>query len=211
MRKKVILLSILLMFIPILPIKAACLDSEIVSSSKLASNVIFTPIFKEETGKFDIIVSNLNPSFYFTDIRNNRNYKYTRNEIVIGQYTPNESYRFKFYSDNSGCTGDAILSKYVNLPGYNPYYKDPVCKELEDYKFCQKWVNYTYSREKFVEMVNEYKKGVKNPDIETPSKVMGFYDYLLLFYEHYYFIILPIIIIVCVVIIVKRSKKDDFF
>lgn len=210
MKKGFIVLLLVLLLLPT-SIAAACTDGEVVALSKMAGNVTFTPVFIEETGTFNVIVSNLNPNFYFTDVAHNQNYMYTSSEMVLSNFTPSKSFRFKFYSANAACYGNTILSKYVTFPGYNPYYKDPVCQGLENYSFCQKWNNYSYSHEQFVEMVNKYKQEEKKQEEIPKEEVKGFYDYLFLYYSKYYYIILPILIIICLIIIVRRKKKEEFF
>lgn len=209
--KKTLIVLLFAMFLFPVSTRAACTDSEVVALSKMASNVVFTPVFQEETGTFHLIVSNLNPDFYFMDVAANQNYTYTAPEIILTNYKPGKSYRFKFYSAKPSCIGNTILSKYVTLPGYNPYYKDAICEGLENYSFCQKWNNYTYSHSQFAEMVNKYKQEEEQKEEANKEPVMGFYDYVFLYYSKYYYIILPIIIIGCLIAIMQKKKKEEFF
>ncbi|MDD3340660.1 MAG: hypothetical protein PHN72_00445 [Bacilli bacterium] len=210
MKKIILAISLLILLSPI-QTKAACSDSEVVSLSKMVNEVSFTPVFNEDTRFYSLIVTNLNPNFYFVDVSENKTYTYTANEIVLYPYIPRKSYRFKFYSALPACAGNSVLSKYVTLTGYNPYYKAPVCQGLETYPFCQKWSNYDYRYEEIVELARKYKQA--NDDTKTPknTEIMGFYDYVLLYYSKYYYIILPIIIVVGLIVIVRKRKQDDFF
>lgn len=212
MKKLFLIISILCTMLPSI-VKAECSNEEKIELSRIVSNVKITPVFNEEREKFSIIISNITPSIYFRDMNAKVDYINKGSEVVLYDVSPNQSYRIKFFSAKPACYGEALTSSYVSLPGYNKYYKDPLCEGLEDYKICQKWVNYNYSRSKWEEEVKKIEKPEeKKPEVKPREKeVKGFYDYLGELYEKYYYIVLPIIIIACTIEIAKLYKKEKFF
>lgn len=211
MKKIVVILSIFMITCPNI-VKAECTTSEKIMLSKMLNNIQITPIFQENTEKFNIIISNITPSLYFRDMVTKTNYESTGGEVILYDINPNQSYRLKFFSALPGCYGDALTSKYVTLPSYNKYYKDPLCENLGEYKFCQKWVNYNASREQFeAEAKSIEKKYVEVDDGGKPEEVKGFYDYLWEIYETYYYFVLPVVIIAGIIMIHRLRKKEDFF
>lgn len=211
MKKIVLFLSVLMIIYPNI-VKAECTTSEKIMLSKMVNNIQITPIFDESTENFNIIISNITPSLYFRDMKTKTNYIDTGGEFILYNINPNQSYRLKFFSALPGCYGDTLTSKYVTLPSYNKYYKDPLCEGLGEYKICQKWANYNASREQFeIEARSIEKKYVRVEDGNKPEEVKGFYDYLWELYETYYYFVLPVIIVGGIIMIHRLRKKEDFF
>lgn len=210
---KKILLGIIFIITILYPIKVdgLCSNSEITRRSALAKNISITYNYIEENGKvsFYLTLTNLQPDFYIRDVATQNLYYYSTNEITLYGYKPNVSYRFDVYG--TGECNERLYSHYVTLPGYNPYYSDPICNGINS-SICQKWVNINYDYETFVKEVNKIKEK-QMIDTEEPvvEEVVGLYDYLINFFVNYYFIILPIIIIVCLTIILMKREKDDLF
>lgn len=212
MKKVFLIIAIFCISIPNI-VKAECSTDEKIALSKMVSNIKITPVFNEDTEKFNILISNITPNIYFRDMNTKTNYQNTGGEVVIYNVEPNESYRLKFFSAINACYGETITSTYVTLPGYNKYYKDPLCEGLDEYKICQKWVNYNYDRAKFEEEINkiEKKEVEKLKQQKGREEVKGIYDYLGEIYEKYYYFVLPVIIIGGIILIMRLRKKEDFF
>jgi hypothetical protein len=215
MKKKILIVLILLSVCFSFKVEASCTDREIVNMSKQVDNVIFTPVFNENTEKYDLLITNLNSNLYFYDLVSQSYYKNTSSEVTLTNLGPNTTHRFKFYSANLSCKDEPLSSKYVTIPGYNPYYKRSECVPYENYKVCQKFTNYNYSESEFVKEIN--KLGLKNEKEEGKQEeetYKGFYDILAEFYVENYMFILPIGIIITLIIIVmqmKKLKKQDLF
>lgn len=210
--KKYILFIALLLFLPYVHIQAYCTDNEIIRMSKIAQNVNLTPEFREDKEKFDLIITNLHPDIYMRDINNDKDYRFSNSDTIIENLEPFTNYRFKLLSAKSECDGQVLLSKYIVLPGYNPFYKDPLCNDLTEYSFCQKWVSHMYTKEQFLELINQ--KKMINQKLEKSAQkkeVMGIYDYMGNFYSKYYYIILPMIIVICLIIIIRSTKNKYNF
>ncbi len=211
--KKFLLVIMLCILFPITA-QAECSTDEKIALSKMVSNIKITPVFNEEIEKFNILISNITPSVYLKDMKTKVEYVNTGGEVIIYNVNPNQSYRIRFYSAIPACYGDTITTIYVTLPGYNKYYKDPLCEGLEDYKICQKWVNYNYNRTQFeteIKKIDKEEKIEKKEEHREEENVKGFYDYLGELYEKYYYIFLPIIIIGGIILMNYLRKKEDFF
>lgn len=210
--KKFLLVIMLCILFPITA-QAECSTDEKIALSKMVSNIKITPVFNEETEKFNILISNITPNIYFMDMKTKTMYQNTKGETVIYNAEPNESYRLKFFSSINACYGETITSTYITLPGYNKYYKDPLCEGLGEYKICQKWINYNYDRTKFEEEIKKIdKKEIEKLKQQQGREVVkGIYDYLGEIYEKYYYIVLPIIIVGGIILIMRLRKKEDFF
>lgn len=195
---------------PISDVSAQCSNSEKNKLALLAQNITTSYDYIEENGKvsFYITLSNLQPGFRVRDIAHGIDYYYTGEDIIIYNFVPNNNYRLDIYS--TSCT-ERLYSHYISLPGYNPYYMDPICIEV-NHSICQKWVNMKYDYDTFIKEVNKIKdkKPNKTP-IEEKQEVLGFYDYIIDFFVKYYYIMLPLIIIVCSIAIYKLRRKDDLF
>lgn len=209
MKNKILLILLLLLFIPA-NIHAYCNDQEKIKLNKLAGNVIFTPVFDENSETFNVIISNLSPIFYYKNLGTGITYNYNSNENIIYGLEPGKSYRFKFYSNLPNCLDENVLSRYITLPQYNKWYKESICSNYQDQIFCQKWAGYNYSYEEITKKIDYLNKNKVQPEEEKEeTKILGFYDYLLIIYEKYYFIILPIIIVSISGFIVWKRKKDS--
>lgn len=213
---KKILSAIVLMVMIFFPLKASalCSNSEITRRSSLAKNISISYNYVEGNGQvsFYITLSNLQPDLYIKDVYNQQEYYYTSNELVLYGYKPNTSYRFDVYG--TGECNQRLYSHYINLPGYNPYYSDPICIGVNS-SICQKWVHINYDYDTFVKEVNNIKSKInKNNEEETEEEYLGIYDRILKFFISYYYIILPLIIVVCLIIIIiqqRKLKKEDLF
>lgn len=210
MKKLFMIVSLGVLFSLPTPIWASCSDRENVKLKNIAGNVNIAYVFKEESGTFDLVFSNVRSEVYIKTPSGG--ILSGAGDIVSGGYAPSGSYGFKIYTSSANCPNKILMTKYITTPSYNPLYNRDVCKGAEEYKYCQKWVKNPYNESEFDKVVSEYKEN-KNKEIvnEKEKKVMGFYDYLADFYSKYYYFLLPIVIIICVVVIMKRKKKEEFF
>lgn len=195
-----------------LHVSAQCSNTEKIRLSSLAQNVTVTYDYIEENGQvsFYIIMTNLQPEFRVRDVNNQRDYAYTSSELVLYGYIPNTNYRFDIYGTGE-CSNKRLYSHYITLPGYNPYYSDPICIGVTN-SICQKWIHINYDYNTFINEVSKLKQEQPvEPAPEKEKEVLGIYDYLIIFFVNYYYIILPIIIIVCLTIIYIQRKKESLF
>ena len=218
MKKKILILFITL-FINVSSVFAltygGCDYSTISRLKSLVNNVNIVYSYHESEGQilFDVTLSNITPQMYFYDSVNDKYYYYndTNNgEITINNYYYSQNY--KFYSALNECKGVLIGTKYYNFPSYNAFYTDPACSDIPNFSLCQKWVNNSYSYDKFITLINQYKNSQDSKPIEEQNieYEMTIIDYIIEFYVKYYYYIFIAIILICVSIIIINRRKDRF-
>lgn len=208
---KKIIFSIFLSIIMIPSIKASCTDDEMIKLSKLANNINVKEFYNKNNQSFSVKISNISREFvisyngeeYFEDI-----------EFQIDNVSSGSN-KFIIYAQDKTCTSDSLVTKYINLPYENPYYDKDECIGLEDYTYCERWINSKISYETWYSKVKSYKENkkeeIKNENIVNESNVDKIKRFLTNLYVNYYFIILPVIIIILGVVIYIRNKKDQLF
>ena len=214
MKKKIILLTLLLIF----PISGKALDCSYAEQArlrKLASNVTTSYEYVEngENVSFNITLTNITSEIYVHDYNRNVDYKYNgSNEIKITGYEPGENVRYQIYPTKGNCTSSYLANKYVNVPYYNKYYKDPLC-EGKTYSICGKWQRVTLSYDEFVKTINDYDRkkdeGIKN---ETNGEKNNIFDLISKFIFDYYIFIIAggALIFVLTSVLKKKKSKYDF-
>lgn len=215
MRRYVIPLLFVFLFLsnPYKTKAVVCENNIRVKYQELAKNISLAYEYIEEndTIKFNIIISNINEKLIIKDVLNNSSYNYTNSEIVLKNFNENTSYKFEVYANDYLCNDSSLYTHYINLPPYNKYYKDEVCKDAENYSLCNKWTNITMSYEDFKLKVENYKKTTVVEEVETETIVENIFDKVIDFYSEYYYYILPSIIVIVLITIRINVKKDDLF
>lgn len=210
--KKIIyyLITTIIACVPNIVSATRCDNTEKVKLASLAQNISITYDYVEQNHQvsFHIILSNLHPGLKIKDVVNNKEYYYNGSELVLPGYQPGKNYRFDIYADTT--CDSRLYSHYVSIPGYNPYYDDPVCQNM-NISLCQKWITVNYDYNTFVNEVNKYKKNNTIQIEEPQEQVLGLYDYIFDFFAKYYYIIFPTIIVVGIALIIILRKKDDLF
>ena len=217
MKKKVflILFSIITFMLP--SIVEACSYSDAARLKKIVSNISFSYDYIEEERniKFSVFVNNMHNDIYFKDaITGLTYYKSETEEITINNYNQGSSIRYIFYGNNEACKDVELSIQYVSLPYYNSFYKDELCKGIEEFKLCQKWTSTgikNYSE--FKKEVYNYRQSLKDNNItEEEVKIVNqsILQIVLGYIFKYYYVVLIIIIIVCLVAIYRLNKKDSF-
>ena len=196
-------------------VHAECSNSEIVQYQEQAKNINITYDYTEYDNSyvlFNVKIANLTPGIYIRDVQNQMDYRYTGNDISLDNYKSGNSYKFKIYSDSENCPDRYITTKYLNLPFYNKYYKDPSCKGIENFRYCQKWIKNTISYNEFSSKISEYKSSLAvEDDVISNASNYDIFNFLLEIYIKYYYIILQTIIIAGYIIIHRHNKKEDLF
>lgn len=219
--RKYIFVMLLFVFIGINKVSAltygGCEYSEISRLKSYVTNVNLTYNYKIVNGVayFDITLTNIIPEIYFVDDRNNTKYYYnnTNNGEVTLYGFNNTSGKFKFYANLPKCNGVSLGVKYFNLPTYNFYHTNEICKGIEEFKLCKKWANVTQSQSEVKKIIEEYKDSLNKQDNESNIEVeynRTFINDIIDFYVKYYYILLPGIILILVGAIYVYSKKTKF-
>lgn len=209
MNKK-IFIKMILLFLMIIPISVNgyCSEEDIVRISKLANNITTSTEYNEETNTFSLTFLNLTNEFVIYDENNNTysgDFELTINNIKSGNH------RYSIY-DMNGCFSDEILTKHINLPFYNKYYKMNECNNFPEYTYCSKWLNSEITYNTWKNKVDNYKISNNEPIIEkteeeTPTDKIR--EFFILLYVDNYYIFLPIIIITFSAIIYLKDRSDS--
>lgn len=205
-------------FIGMISTKASlCEYSSFVKIQKHAMQVNITSSFeeKDESVTYSITVYNLRQNQYVVDTSTGKQYSYgydknNPSEVTINNIEKSGIYKFEVYSLDNDCNDNPLNTIYVTLPTYNKYYKDKLCKGIENYKLCQRWFGTSITYEQFRNQVSEYKASLNQNSSEEEQ---SFFDYILELYIDNYYIILPILIFILLVpiyIIYQKKYKVDF-
>ena len=212
------IIFICLLFIPFKIMGENCDYDDISRYQKLASNIKFNYDYVENNNSvsFNIVITNMPSELYIKDASGNiisYNTVFNTETVLTGYQSGN--HKFDIYSYDAACEDMVISSSYVNLPYYNPYYKDPVCNSITDYEYCQKWVEVKLSRDDFVKEVNNYKKKNNISDISVEDAFKDDYtnDWLnkiiTIFLNNYIWILVSLIV-VCGTLMIILIRKDRF-
>ena len=199
--KKYISFFLLLLLLPMWRVKGACTNAQIVRLNQLAKNITTSYQYYTVNGgvEFRITLTNLTKDLLVYDKVQREEYTNKNGELTISGYKPGTMVRYLVLAKDEKCTDQNLMNIYVNLPSYNPYYGDLLCKQLADYKFCQKWIAMPFSYEEFKKNVQaeidsrNKKEATKNAKITESYSI---FEILFKFYLEYYYILLPLIIII---------------
>lgn len=214
--RKIIIVFILLLLIPITKVEGArCTYSEIARLKKIASNVNISYDYVENDSSvtFKVTLNNLNDEIYFIDQSNYRKYNYTRDELTISNYRSGQTIRYVFYATDPECSSEPLYTARVVLPTYNIYYKDEVCKGVENYSLCQKWSSHNLTYTDFVKKVNDYKNSLivpEQPEEPTTPNELSLIQLIINFLLDYYIYIIAILSLALIGLLYIR-KKDDIY
>ena len=210
MKMKIILMTLLILF-PASTKALECSYAEQARLRKIASNVTASYEYVEsnDTVKFNITLSNITNEIYIHDNNRNTDYYFNgSNEIVINGYEAGTNVRYLIYPTKSDCTKSYLANKYVNLPYYNKYYKDPLC-EGKNYSICGRWQKVSLSYDEFVKTINDYDKNNKNGIKEEIKEEKGnIFDLISKFiFDYYIFIIAGGALIFVLTSFIKKKKS----
>lgn len=192
---------------------------------------------------FQVRFTNVHPKLYIYDDINKKAYTGDVNgEVKIGNLSPGKQYKFIVRSsdgatssnrqevtviidgkdttivydsgdNNAECQNIDITTKYVNLPYYNAYYKDPLCKGMEQYDICSKWNKNTMTYDNFQEEIQKLKNQGQNDNIKKEKKdektlielIMDFVQ------QNVILITFSVVLIGIIGILIYRKSKESSF
>lgn len=210
MKIKHMLVFVLFLFLAVPnKISALCNTQQQATLQKIASNITYSYEYIESSDSFNITLTNLDNRVYIKDDSTNKIYRNISNkEITIGGYRVGSVITFSIY-DPSYCTPSSLRIIYVNLPAKNKYFNTDICKDLNDFYYCNKWTQNNLSKKEMQDKIDEY-KGLNNTDDD--EKILEarnyFLEKIIEIYINYYYIILPTIIILCIFGMYKSYKKN---
>ena len=211
MKGKIVLITLLILF-PMSGKALSCNYAEQARLRKIASNITtsYEYVENEDGVNFNITLTNVTDEIYIHDNNTNNDYYYNgSNEIVINGYKDGANVKYSIYPTKSDCTYSYLTNKYVNLPNYNRYYKDPLC-DGKKYSICSKWQKVTLSYDEFVKTINEYDKKNDEGNDQPSEEKDSLFDIISKFIFDYYIFIIAGGITVYVLFSFILRKKDDF-
>ena len=214
---KKIILILFMLFILKINVSAlmygGCEYSEVSRMKKVVTNINYTYNYRinNNTAYFDVTFTNITNDMYAYDSVYKQNFYPQNGELTIYNYTANST-TIKFYSNNPKCREIYLGSKFVKFPIYNKYMNSDICKNMEGFSYCNKWVNKAYTYDEIKKAIDTYNAGNNKPE-EKPVKVpheKTFLELLLDIYVKYYVIILASVIILCLALIEIRKRTTRF-
>ena len=180
---------------------------------KKASNIMPSYTYTESNDSvlFSVTLTNLSQDLYIVDKTTNKRYNYNgSSELTIKGYEAGVKVQYEIYTTNSDCFTKYLTIKYVNLPNYNKYYKDPLCVGKESYSVCYKWNKVDITYDEFKERVKKiYNEQTKEEEINEEIKETLF-DKIYNFLHDYYVFIIVGLVLITFSIIFFRNRKNNF-
>lgn len=200
-----------------------CEATNLAKLQKLAANITssydyvetFTAGSKFGNVTFTIKLNNLSEKLYLVNAITNERYNYISSEIVIPNIEHGTTIPFEIYGNDYNCEEELILTIYVNIPPYNQYYTDDLCKNLQNNKLCNRWYKINLSYDEFKTELSKY---IKNPektqDEEEEEKTFQdiFIEVVAFLDKYKFFIFGPIVTISFIAILYLKylKKKEEF-
>lgn len=208
---KKILLILCIVLLP-LSVKASCSYSDINSLKQKATNISFGYDYIENDNnvKFSVTMTNMSPDLYIHDVVKNQDYYYNDSELTINDYDAGVNLQYQIYPTNSDCRYTLLLTRYLNLPYYNHFYKDSICAGLENYQFCKKWSLVNLSYEQLKTNIEQYKnKGTINASDKTKVYVPLYKKTIQFIIQYYYALLVSLVVIgiACIIYLKKKEKN----
>ncbi len=207
--KKILFIFICLFSFPIISF-ADCDKTILGNYRKLATNVNVT---YEITGtpEFVITMTNLHKNMIVYDgnkIYTSANFP---NGVFSYKTTKSGRYNYTIYVKSCGEIGN----KSITLPSYNAYYKDELCKGLENYSICQRWSGYTATRTKFESDIKKIKnqQNLDRKEEEPTTKLeKRWYEQITgIFVKYWWAIIILMLLIIGIYYTIRaKNKKNEF-
>lgn len=213
--KKIIFVLFLALFIPFTTVEGSyCKYSELARLKRMASNIntSYDYVETEEDAIFNITLVNLSEELYLIDLNSETRYDFINSEMNIPNYESGTSVIYMIYSTDEDCGEDPLYTIRINLPSYNMFYKDDLCKGIENYSLCQKWSSNYLGYNEFEKKVKAYKDSLEKDnkvsiEEEEPSLLYFVIQFIL---ENYYFMLIAIIGISGMLIYIINKKSDVY-
>ena len=172
-RKKYITFTLMLSLLCMNKTYAACTQEEIDEFKKVEDEYKITYEFNKVSKDYTIKLYNLEPEKYGLSIElqgSNESLLKTStiNEIIHENVKPGE-YNVEIKGITKDCK-DTMKKVYLNLPKYNIYSEDELCKGIEEFVLCQQTYEKEIDYDTFVSRVNTYKKTKEKQSIEDKPK-----------------------------------------
>ena len=213
MKKHLFLMIVGLFLLPNSVNAVMCSSEEKVKLKEMARNIVADYEYVEENDdiKFTIKFRNIPEHFVIHDNLTGYEYVDQGSELSIPVEQRNKTYKFFVYDETIGCHLERLANIYVTIPGYNKYYKDDLCKGIEDSKLCYKWLNVTMSYDEWKTEVNKYIEKMNKKEQKKEVIEKSFLEDVFDFVSTYYLILIPSVIALLLLIRFLYNKKHDLF
>lgn len=221
---KYIIFTILLFIFSFSYTYADCTKEELFSLSKEADKIMVT--YKHlgaveveggvlEYNHFLITFKNINKDLYIKTIYDEE-IKVEDNSSTISFNT--ETGNYKYYIMSTKC-GTSVSEIKVNIPRFNTYSLDPLCKGIDgdDFPLCGKYYNTYIDYDTFETKVTEYRKINKVANFDTnksnnttkENKISKITTNIVEFITKYqlYLLITLVVILIILLLLRKRRKR----
>jgi len=213
------ILKLLIMFLIICfnidTVYAECTKENAIYYKDLTNNIMISYNYLENESTdnlFSITITNIPKEINVIETKLSNWYTNITNDSITsvekGKYSGGSTLSFSFYtSENSNCPDYKVKQQKLKLPVYNKYHTDELCNGIEEYKYCNKLIDYEITYEGFKKNVLKYKKSLHEETIiEDEKNTMVTIKEIINKYK-IPFIISLIIIITIIILVVHKSKK----
>lgn len=205
---KYLLFAIICMCVTPLITRAECDYQRQAELSKLASNVQMSSSYQMVGNfpEFTITLTNLTNDIYVVD---NFGKNFSGKAEISAPYKEGNNVEFTFYSNDANCRGEEIVTRYVNLPNFNPRYNTPDCKTYPDFSLCQMWVDTSFTPEQFASELEKYKQRISASMSQNVESYGSIFDVVFSFLSNnvFIFVIIGIVILISACVLLYRKFR----
>ena len=215
---KYILFSFILTFILNFNVNAECSYQDRKQMLEEANNIEAFFDADLDNNKFVFYIYNLTDNLYLS-LENSQTfeykeifkYMYNTNYYSLDELNVNDiiKYKLKIYANKEGCYGNIVTTKMIKKPMINKYYKEEICKGIEDYKYCVPVLDtkFNLKEEQIYNEIKKYKDSLNVSIDQTTINKFGLDDLIKIISEYWYIGIIIIMMIIVIYIIKNIIKK----
>jgi len=218
-----IVLTFCFVFSPIYKVYAECTKDEKTQYTKLAKNIRVSYNYLEDyvdinnnkqNNFFNLTITNLpkeiiistDPVYIFKNETEEQYININSNPIE-----GDTNIRLSYYtSDSTNCPYTLLKVEKINLPVYNEYSTDELCKGIEDFKYCNKLISTKITYEGFKKNVLKYKEKIKDAEAEEIIEEKKTENNILKYIKNNIYILITITLVLLTIIsiiIFKINKR----
>lgn len=215
MRKFLIVLSFFIFGINVY--NAECSYKDLRELNTFAAYVESSYKYNEETGLFDLTITNLGNKAYITGENTIGDFYYPVNgQVSITNLELGTTYRYTVgASANTNCVGEILRTLTVRIPYKNNYYGSEACVGHEDLNVCNsRFLDYELSLNTFMGLLNKKtdsnKKEEENKQEEEKTLIDRVIDVVSSIYIKVIIVVVTSIILISIYEVIIRKIKHGF-
>lgn len=161
-----------------------------------------------------VTITNITENLYLTtedelyDKNNNLVSLINANNITDGNIELNfynianvHTLKFDIHASTNNCSGNKLMTLSLKVPKYNEFYNYEICQGIQDYKYCQQFLDSDIKTETIIKKVNEYKENLENKPNEN-NKNNNILKYIIIIGSG----IVAIFLIILLIKFIRRKK-----